>query len=200
MSILRTFDMPLDIDGKAAVHTSGLAWDGVNLWGVDFKSNLAYCIDLERSLTDSQPTINGYFDTTLNGTIACCFVDFQDTRYLAISDFMNSCNTIFVQVDIALEENTAKNAVKFSYRNEGFSQGLEFIDGYLWESENKIGIDIINKMDLAVLEETRDARRSTVTQFNAPSKMVEDLAWDGEFMWTSDESDFSFYRCRCDSQ
>ena len=200
METHRTFDMPLDIDGKAAVHTSGLAWDGTYLWAVDFKSNLAYCMDLERSLAEGQPSVIGYFDTTLSGTSACCFVDFQGERYLAISDFMNSCRTIFVKPDPSLEQHTAKNSIQFSYLNEGFSQGLEFIDGYLWESENKIGIDVINKMDLSLLGKTRDAQRSTITQYNAPSKMVEDLAWDGECMWTSDESDFNFYRCEIGGQ
>ena len=45
MSAERYFDMP-----TAAVHTSGLAWDGEHLWAVDYISNCAYWIDLEASL------------------------------------------------------------------------------------------------------------------------------------------------------
>lgn len=189
MQAKRTFDMP-----NGAVHTSGLAWDGTHLWAVDFISNRAYCIDLEPSLAVGEVQLVGEFDTTLKGTSACCIVPLNDRRYLAISDFMHTRTTIFVRWEDALKSGSAAEAIDFTYRNEGFSQGLEFAEGFLWESENKQGVDIINKIDLNVLAETREARAATVAQYPAPSRGVEDLAWDGRYMWTSDESVFSFFR------
>ncbi len=189
MVVLRHFDMPV-----GAVHTSGLAWDGRHLWGVDFISNRGYCIDLEPSLASGQAGVVGSFDTTLKGTSACCIVPWNGEQHLAISDFMTGKRTIFVRMRDAVEEGTAANAIDFEYRNEGFSQGLEFIEGFLYESENKFGIDIINKIDLKVLSKTRSSRKATVAQYRAPSKGVEDLAWSGKYLWTSDETVFRFFR------
>ena len=187
----RHFDMP---DG--AVHTSGLAWDGEHLWGVDYISNLAYCFDLESSLTDKAPKEIGRFRTTLKGTSACCFVPWNGQTYLAISDFIRTKRTILVRHQVALQKGSAEGCVVFSYRNEGFSQGLEFAENYLYESENKRGNDVINKIDLDLLRQTKDSRSATIKQFMAPNGGVEDLAWDGEFLWTSDEVSFRFYRGR----
>ncbi len=189
MDCLRHFDMPPE-----AVHTSGLAWDGAYLWAVDYISNLGYCIDLETSLAQGQARVVGQFDTTLRGTSACCLLPWEGETVLAISDFMNSRRTIFVRHEQALRAGTAKEAVTFAYRNEGFSQGLEYIEGFLFESENKRGFDAINQIDLARLRTTRSSRAATVWQYAAPNGGVEDLAWDGARLWTSDEVTFRFYR------
>jgi len=191
MHILRWFDMPPE-----AVHTSGLAWDGKRLWAVDYKSNRAYCIDLEQSLADQRVQIVGSFATTLRGTSACCFVPWNGRMCLAISDFMRTRRTLLVRYDEALESGTAEGCVEFSYANEGLSQGLEYFDGCLFEAENKWGLNVVNQLSLDRLRETASAHRSTIRQFAAPSRGVEDLAWDGEWLWTSDESVFRFYRMR----
>ena len=189
IEICRYFDMP-----KEAVHTSGLAWDGEFLWGVDYIANRGYCIDLESSLSTGKVKLIGSFDTTLKGTSACCIVPWNNKQYLAISDFMRSKRTIFIRMNEALKKGSADGTIDFEYRNEGFSQGLVFFDGYLYESENKLGIDIINKIDLQKLSETKNARKATIIQYKAPYKGVEDLAWSGSALWTSDEKVFNFYR------
>jgi glutamine cyclotransferase len=189
MEIKRFFDMP-----EEAVHTSGFGWDGKLLWGVDYISNRAYCINLKESLAKGEISLVGSFDTTLKGTSACCIIPWEGKEYLAISDFMNTRRTIFVEMEKALKDGTAEKHIVFDYRNEGFSQGLEYIDGFLYESENKLGFDIVNKMDLKKLKQTRDARKSTILQYPAPNKGVEDLAWDGKFVWTSDEAVFRFFK------
>ncbi|MBZ0266246.1 hypothetical protein K8I28_16430 [bacterium] len=189
MKILRTFDMP-----EGAVHTSGLAFDGTYLWGVDYRSNRAYCIDLELSLVEGEVKLIGSFETSLKGTSACCIIPWEGDTLLAISDFMNSRQTIFVKMIEALKAGTAAGNIVFTYKNEGFSQGLEYFDGFLYESENKAGKNIVNKMNPKLLRETHDARKSIVVQYPAPGSGVEDLAWDGDGIWTSDEHVFKFFR------
>lgn len=191
MEIKRYFDMPPE-----AVHTSGLAWDGEYLWAVDYISNRGYCIDLEPSLSVGKVNIIGSFDTTLKGTSACCIVPWNGQNYLAISDFRRTRKTIFVRKEDAIKAKTAEGAIDFYYLNEYFSQGLEFAKGHLFESENKIGQNVINKIDLKKLEETQDSRKATIMQYSAPSNGVEDLAWDGEYFWTSDESVFRFFKTK----
>lgn len=189
MQVLRYFDMP-----KEAVHTSGLAWDGDYLWAVDYISHKAYCIELEPSLSQSTIKLKGSFATNLKGTSACCIVPYKDKNLLAISDFKNTKKTYLVRMYAAMEAGTMEDAVELAYQNEGLSQGLEFFNGHLYESENKFGRNIINKMDLKLLEKTRDAKKSTVKQYKAPSWGVEDLAWDGHYLWTSDETKYRFYK------
>jgi glutamine cyclotransferase len=191
MRMGRTFDMPPE-----AVHTSGLAWDGQFLWAVDYRSNQAYQLDLERSFAEEKARVVGQFATSLRGTSACCFVPWNGRTCLAISDFMRTRRTILVRVEEALRKGTAAGCIEFSYRNEGLSQGLEYIDDCLYEAENKWGVDVVNQLSLDKLRETRSAFRSTIRQFAAPARGVEDLAWDGRTLWTSDESVFRFFQCR----
>jgi len=191
MQELRTFDMPAE-----AVHTSGLAWDGEWLWAVDHKSNLAYCIDREASFAAGQAQIVGKFSTGFLGTSACCLVPIDGEICLAISDYLRTHSTIVVRHRAALIDGSASAHIVFRYRNEGCSQGLEFAEGYLWESENKLGRDVINQLDVDRLRQTGQARRSTIAQFSAPGAGIEDIAFDGLRMWTSDDLSFRFFSAR----
>ena len=192
VSIGRTFDMPGE-----AVHTSGLGFDGQHLWAVDYVSNRCYKIDMEKSFETGQAVVTGSFATGLGGTSACCFLDYNGRRYLAISDFMRTRRTYIIRHEDALRQGRmTEDTVVFSYENEGFCQGLEWNGRYLFESEGKLGVDVVNQMDLSLLVQYGNARQATVRQMNAPSKGVEDLAWDGRYMYTSDETTFRFYRTR----
>ncbi len=191
MTILRFFDMP---DG--ANHTSGLAWDGKFLWAVDYISNKGYCIDLESSFQSGIVQLLGDFELMLKGTSACCIVNWKGKEYLAVSDFMNSRKTYFILRNEALKKGSVEGVIEFEYENEGFSQGLEFINGFLYESENKFGKSIINMIDMNKLEKTRNSKQSTIKQFLGPSWGIEDLAFDGEYLWTSDEVRYRFFKTK----
>jgi len=189
MKVARWFDMPPE-----AVHTSGLSWDGSYLWGVDYISNRAYRIDLEPSLASGTAVVVGSFPTGLEGTSACAVVAWEGESLLAISDFMRTRRTYFVRYEEALATGAALAAVEFSYENEGFSQGLEFAEGNLFETENKWRSAVINRLDIGRLRETGKARDSIVKQYPAPDRGVEDLVLGGGYMWTSDEHVFRFFR------
>lgn len=189
MRIEAWFDMPPE-----AVHTSGLAFDGQDLWAVDFKSNRCYRIALEASYAQNRAEVKASFPTGLTGTSACCLVPVQGETVLAISDFRRTCRTIFVRHEAAAAAGSATEHVVGGYRNGGFSQGLEWDGRYLYESENRLGVDVVNQLDLDVLLETGAFAEATRRQYAAPDHGVEDLAWDGRFMYTSDEVSFRFYR------
>lgn len=185
----RFFDMPAQ-----AVHTSGLAFDGEHLFAVDYISNRCYQIDPEISFAKQYASVVGSFATGLAGTSACCFLSFRGKKYLVISDFRNSFRTYIVDAQEAIGSGSMAGAVLFSYQNEGFSQGLEWDGKFLYESENKFGTNVINQMSVARLRSTGKARLSIYRQFNAPHRGVEDLAWDGSHLYTSDEVSYHFYR------
>lgn len=190
MEVLQEFDMPPE-----AVHTSGLAFDGQHLWAVDYISNQCYELDQAASFISGNAVVTRRFATGLKGTSACCFVFYQGELLLAISDFMHTRRTYLVRHQQAAEAGDMKNAVVVSYENEGFSQGLAWDGEYLYESENKLGRDVVNKMDLALLLKTGKARAATVVQFNGPANGIEDMAILGDLLYTSDETTFQFYKC-----
>lgn len=189
MEPVAQFDMPAE-----AVHTSGLAWDGEHLWAVDYISNFCYQIDLAESLRTGQARMLGKFPTGLKGTSACALLRYEGQEVLAISDFMRTRKTYVVRHRQAVADGSMAGAVVFAYANEGFSQGLVWDGQHLYESENKRGVNVVNQMDVDRLARTRSARASTVVQYDAPDRGVEDLAWDGQYLYTSDEVAFRFYR------
>jgi hypothetical protein len=189
MRVEAWFDMP-----PAAVHTSGLAYDGADLWAVDFKSNRCYQIALAPSFQQQRAEVLSSFSTGLGGTSACCLVPVHHETVLAISDFRRTCRTFFVRHEAAAVAGSMADHVVASYRNGGFSQGLEWDGRYLYEAENRLGVDVMNELDLGLLLETADSRKATRRQYAAPHRGVEDLAWDGHAMYTSDEVSFRFYR------
>jgi glutamine cyclotransferase len=188
-AITGSFEMPRD-----ATHTSGLASDGQYIWAVDYSARRCYEIDLAPSLSAGAGQIRGTFDTSLEGTSACCFLTFNGGRVLAISQFRAGRQTVFVDHQGSVKEGSTQGHIVFSYRNEGFSQGLEYDGNYLYESENKAGGSVVNRIDIDSLRRTRDSYLSTVVQYNAPGWGVEDLAWDGRKMWTADEYSLRLFR------
>jgi hypothetical protein len=184
-----TFDMPAE-----AVHTSGLAWDGRHLWAVDYVSNRCYEIDLERSFATGAAAVVGSFATGFGGTSACAMIEHDGETLLAISDYRRTSRTYVVRAAQAVADGRLGRAIVFSYRNEGFSQGLFWDGRSLLEAENKKGVDVINQLDVGRLVKTGRARAATIRQIDAPGHGVEDLAWDGAHLYTSDEKSFRFYR------
>jgi glutamine cyclotransferase len=138
----------------------------------------------------------GSFPTGLGGTSACALLDHEGERLLALSDFMRTRRTYVVRHEQALAQGGLQQSVVFSYRNEAFSQGLVWDGKSLLEAENKKGVDVINQMDVGRLVATGSARAATVRQIDAPGRGIEDLAWDGKWLYTSDETTFRFYRAR----
>jgi glutamine cyclotransferase len=189
MQVQGSFDMPAE-----AVHTSGLSWDGAHLWAVDYVSNRAYRIDWERSLEEGRANVTGSFGTTLRGTSACSVLNLAGDTVLAVSDHRGSRRTVFIDVALALQAGDAGSALVASYRNEGFSQGLVFDGAHLYEAENKWPAGVVNVLDVDALCAGSSARAATVVQYSTPTPGVEDLAWDGEHLWTSDETTFRIYR------
>lgn len=181
------FDMP-----AGAVHTSGLCTIGDSLWGVDYKANKAYKIDYRASFDCGSCVLLGAFDTALKGTSAACAVEYGGRMLLAISDFMHSRRVIFVEPDACLDAGTASGNVLHYYVNGGFSQGLEWDGTYLYESENRLPRAVLNRIDLSRVLDTHRWRDGLVAQYRLPEKGIEDLAYDGRRLWSSDEVLFRF--------
>ena len=182
------FQLPDD-----AVHTSGLAWDDQYLWAVDYASRKLYQIDLKASISTGQASIINVYQTGLKGPSAITIFVWKNTHYLALSDFRNSKQTYIIpHGNYAPDKPIAAQAL-YSYENKTFSQGLTSDGTYLYEAINKIGTDVIYKLDLCELFKSHDFDTALVDTIHAPDDMVEDLAISDDKLWTSDESSYSIY-------
>ena len=182
------FDMPAE-----ASHTGGLAWDGSNIWAVDNVSNKAYYIDYDSSFNLNKAQILFSFDTSLNNTSACEYIDYNNMSILAISDFTDKRETIFVDINKVKEFGMTENCIINSYHNEGFSQGLAVIDNVLFESENKIYKGIINAYRLDALINEGNSKEAFLYQILSPGRGPQDLCTDDNSLWITDSIDHKLY-------
>tara|TARA_Y100000310_G_scaffold343061_1_gene448966 strand:- start:593 stop:1432 length:840 start_codon:yes stop_codon:yes gene_type:complete len=191
MQVENNFLMP-----KEATHTSGLTFDGKYIWAVDYLSNMAYCIDKEKSIKKGKADVVKRFATNLKGTSACCIVKQKSKTYLVISDFWNTKKTYFVDIKKAVKDGSTKNAIVLSYQNGGWSQGLAVHKKHLFESENRFPKGIIRKINIEKLFSGKKISQAVESTFFAESYGIEDLAFDGSTIWTTDEREYRFLRCQ----
>jgi hypothetical protein len=188
MSVQRHFDMP----GKA-VHTSGLEWDGTWLWAVDYKSRKVYQIDAEQSLSLGRCVVVRSIDAPLRGPSACCVAGKGDSMKLLISDFLYS--TRVLSMDIPVQGHPFRQAgFHTAFHNNRFSQGLVCCDSVVYESENALFGSILFSRPFSISGGNLEFHKDRVTRWRLPLKGIEDLAFDGRYLWTSDEKTCRFYR------
>ena len=181
-----------------AVHTSGLAWDGENLWSVDHVSHRLYRIDFAESLERGRSVTTGSVATGLDGTGSITVLTRRGRRLLAIADFMASGRTYLVPIERALHPEPVAAKAVHSYRNGFFVQGIAFDGTYLYETNGVLGRDMILRIDVERAIETGDYAAATLAAFVAPGDKVEDIATDGRRFWTTDEGDFRLFTSRLD--
>jgi hypothetical protein len=191
MEVLAESEMP-----DEAVHTSGLAWDGKELWAVDYKSNKLYRLDLEKTFSTRKAVVLDAYPTGLEGSSAMTVVTVDETQYLAVSDFMRTKKTYIVPLDKVadLKKTPISRAAAVAYENGGFSQGVTWDGTYLYESNNNAGTDRVEVFRVDEALRTKDSAKVVmVGKFKGPAPSIEDLATDGVRMWTSDEKSYRFY-------
>lgn len=189
-----------------AKHTSGLAWDGDNLWAVDHDSNLLYKIDLEATFDRGEVIVEEEWPTGLRGTSGLTLIEEDGREYLAVSDFLwtiettpslpvGTGRTFIAPLDRIDTEGSVRAAAEVSYSNGGYSQGLTWDGTYLYESVNILGTNRIDVLDVSTaLSQGNGSEPERLVSFEAPGYFVEDLATDGTSMWTTDEHSYGLYR------
>lgn len=186
--VVRTIDMPSE-----AVHTGGLEWDGEHVWAVDYVSNKIYTIDWAATLESGVAQIINECETGLKGSGSLARMTLNDIDMVVISCFMNSGKTYFVPVDEAFGTGSIEDKAIASYKNPIYVQGMMAYNGCLYEAANALGKDLIFKIDPHLAIRAGDYSKGIVARYCAPSKMIEDIAFDGQRWWTSDESSYQIY-------
>ncbi len=190
-----------------ALHPGGLALHDGLLWALDYVSTQLLAIDPERTLETGHVHVEARLATGLAAASGLTGLTVDGETYLAFSDFLwrlqttpprpdGSAMTYVVPADAldALGKATVPELAVLAYDNGGFSQGLTWDGDALLEACNNLGIDRVEVLDV------RDAIRAGDPElidrrgaFLGPGPMIEDMATDGERLWTSDEGTFRVY-------
>lgn len=186
--VVKKIEMPSE-----AVHTGGLEWDGEFVWAVDYVSNKIYTIDWEKTLKSGVAVIVQECPTGHKGSGSLARLSLNDVDVVAVSYFMNSGRTFFVPIEDVFKSGTIEEKAVASYKNPVFVQGMMAYNGYLYEATNALGKDLIFKIDPHKAIEVGDYQAGIVARYCAPSKMIEDIAFDGKRWWTSDEYSYQIY-------
>ncbi len=192
MKLLASAEMPPE-----AVHTSGLGWDGEHLFAVDYRSNLIYKLDLERTFASGKAVVVQQWPTGLEAASAMAVFRFNKIYHFAVSDFLHTGKTYVISREemVQLGAKGLPELALVTYRNGGFSQGLTWDGHLLYEAVNSHGKDRIEVIDIAEALGKRDSSLvRKLGSFTAPDGMVEDLGNDGTRLWTSDEGSYRFFR------
>ena len=171
-TILRSFDMPAE-----ATHTSGIWWDGEFLWACDYNADKVFKLNLEESLETETASVVGSFESTLQGTSAVCIAEYEGERVLVLSDFAATASTYLIDFEGAIEDGTAEGHILGSYANGGASQGLLYVEDFLYECDNQV--NQLLKLDLEEAVTAGNYLDAVLESYTIPSASTQGVAWDG---------------------
>lgn len=191
----------------SARHPGGLAYDGTHLLALDYVSARLYRIDPRATVETGQAHLVDVAPTGLKAASALALARIDGRAYLVLSDYLwrlyllppvpdGSGLTYLVPLDRVdeLGPRSVPDLATLAYDNGGFSQGLAWLDGHLLEAVNNAGTDRIEILDVAAA--VRDGDAGAVERLGSvagPAWMIEDLATDGQRVWTSDEGTYRLY-------
>lgn len=187
---------------EEARHTSGLGSDGTHIWALDYASRTIYRFRKDRFLHgDIEPEQT--WDAGLNGASGLEYIPHETGDYLAVSNFVlaaygkrlrlptGGTKSYILPVE-ALHENPeakARDLAITSFEHGGYSQGLVYDDGYLFESVNQLPQNQVTVRTIG-----QDGSVDHITSFNGPGRGIEDMAVRDQHLYVSDELQYSFYR------
>ena len=174
-------------------RTQGLCFHDPYLYAVDLDSRQCYELDPPASISRGQAVVLRMFQTGIFGAEACAFVVVQGTEYLALSDYMHTRKTYFLDWNNAFTQGQTEDAIKGWYRNAGFSQGLAFDGSRLYEANSSLGPDLVFQLDPALAFQTRSLRAAKLTSWSSAGGNPAGLAFREGSFYTADLKNSHFY-------
>jgi len=174
-------------------RTQGLCFRDPYLYAVDLDSRQCYELDPQASLSRGQAVVLRMFQTGIFGAEACAFVVVQGSEYLALSDYMHTRRTYFLDWEQAFTQGKTDNAIRGWYHNAGFSQGLAFDGNRLYEANSSFGPDLVFQLDPARAMQTRSLRAAKLTSWSSAGKDPAGLAFREGSFYTADHKNSHFY-------
>jgi len=187
------FDFPPE-----ATHTSGIDLhpDHPNLlFAVDYNSDRIYAIDFQVSVKQKKAVVLAAVESGLEGTSACCFVPLPKVGpCLLVSDFRNSCHNVFFRYDE--QRRSIVPVEKYRYRNPGFSQGLTWHNGAVFETGNLLLSSYVVMHDLTKALEL--GRVVPIRSWTGPAQLIEDVVLLDGYLYVASEGSHALYKIPID--
>lgn len=168
ITVVNTYTLPYPL-----MFGHGLAFDGTNLWAVDFGPGLIYKLQLnEEDLTTE--IIDTIDMATNNPDIDICKGLTFEGKDLWASCALKDLPPIQNKATIYKVDQKGKIKDSFPVPDDKDSTGLTFDGEYLWNAGNGIGIRKL------------DTKGNLITTYPPPDDQCAGLAFDGQYLWNSD--------------
>lgn len=175
-----------------ARHTSGLARTPRYLVSADYITNELFFFAISALIPDQSLTESFSIPTGLTGTSGCAYFEHNGDAYLAVTDHRGTGRTYILDMNRLLRLRDFDKAIASTYRNHGFSQGIAYQSGQLFESSNTAtGMCSIQVRDVDDLFQLSNERASVT--LIVPMFGIQDLIVEKGRILTSDEVDGHFY-------
>ena len=182
-------DMPPE-----ATHVSDLNVLGDTLYAIDYASTKIFEIDITQLIEKKKLQINNEFFLGMSRTGSLVIIEHENEKYVLIARFILSNKLYaFKLSEMKHGGDLDKEKIAFTITNHRFVQGLYAKDNILLIATNNFGIDTIKVVDIPSMIKTKTVDNASLSVFNAPFKMVEDITlYEGKIL-TSDEESFYIY-------
>ena len=193
----KAFAMPPE-----ARHTGGLASVPGRpdlLFATDYHSNKVYLLDLASSRRTGRARVLASSPSGLNKASACCVVRLCGGRHvLLVTEFRllrRGRNAFFDwSADGTAASITPAKDVP-TYRNLGYSQGVKWREGFVYESGNRpLRASYLSRYPLGPAMRDGRARRTQAETRPGPGRYIEDFEFFGGYIWCTDEGTDKLYR------
>lgn len=168
---------------KDATHTSDLEYFNGKIYALDYHSNKIYIIDKEEIVNSNSISFAKEIKTNLSGSGSACIINLNDKHYYVLTRFLRSDKLHFIPIDDIYDKSELSNKdIEFTINANHFIQGMACRNNQIIISANTLGEDIIYIYHII------EKKLKLLNTINAPTYMVEDIAFNNEFIFTSGES------------
>lgn len=181
-----------------ATHTSDLTLYKGHFYAIDYHSNYIYQFDFDELQYHLHLRLIRKVRVTKDalqfGSLE--ILEHKGIEYLLVTSFIKTNHLFVFDFKKFFDDRLGfEESLIFSMESSYFTQGLAVSHDYtkLFHSVNRFGIDFIFELDVAMLIESKQYRRSIVRSFLAPHTMVEDVSVQDNTIYTSDEATNTLY-------
>lgn len=187
LKLVKELDLPPE-----ATHTSDLTIYKGDFYAIDYHSNYIYQLDYKELKNKLVLRVVRKVRVTKSGRQFGSFeiVEHNGREYLFVTTFLKDNRMYVFDFDLFFRQRLGfDKSLLFSVESSFFTQGLCLSSSAksLFHSVNRFGVDFIFELDIERLLSTKDYRRSILRSFLGPDKMIEDVAIEGDLLYTSDE-------------
>jgi|GEM_PF-1571251 len=182
-----------------ATHTSDLTVYKGHFYAIDYHSNYIYQLDFKELRHKLKLKVIRKVRVTKPDRQFGSFeiVEHEGKEYLFVTTFLKDNRMYVFDFDAFFRQRLGfEKSLLFSIESSFFTQGLclSSTAKSLFHSVNRFGVDFIFELDIRRLLLTKNYRESITRSFLGPDKMIEDLAVQGDTVYTSDEYVNKVYR------